>query len=136
MGHSLYESGAMFWEVLCALVLGFTLSALFQVFVSQEQMTRAFGKAGLREVALATAFGAATSSCSYAAVATAKTAFKKGANLIPALAFMFASTNLVFELGLVPWLLMGWRFVLAEFIGAFVLIGVMWAIVRFALSID
>ncbi len=131
--QSVYEAAAMFWEVLWALVLGFTLSGIFQVFVSKGQMQRAFGKPGLREVALATAFGAASSSCSYAAVATAKTAFKKGAALVPALAFMFASTNMVFELGLVLWLLMGWRFVLAEFIGAFVLIGVMWLIVRLTL---
>ncbi len=131
--QSIYEAAAMFWEVLWALVLGFTLSGIFQVFVSKGQMQRAFGKPGLREVALATAFGAASSSCSYAAVATAKTAFKKGAALVPALAFMFASTNMVFELGLVLWLLMGWRFVLAEFIGAFVLIGVMWLIVRLTL---
>jgi len=133
LGQSLYEAAAMFWEVLWALVLGFTLSGIFQVFVSKGQMQRAFGKPGLREVALATAFGAASSSCSYAAVATAKTAFKKGAALVPTLAFMFASTNMVFELGLVLWLLMGWRFVLAEFIGAFVLIGVMWLIVRLTL---
>lgn len=79
LGHSLYESAAVFWEVLWALILGFTLSAVFQVFVAKEQMTCAFGKAGLREVALATAFGAASSSCSYAAVTTARTAFKKGA---------------------------------------------------------
>jgi len=131
--QSIYEAAAMFWEVLWALVLGFTLSGIFQVFVSKAQMTQAFGKSGPREVALATALGAASSSCSYAAVATAKTAFKKGAALVPALAFMFASTNMVFELGLVLWLLMGWRFVLAEFIGAFVLIGVMWLIVRLTL---
>lgn len=127
--HSLYESAAMFWEVLWALVLGFAISALVQVFVSKEQMTRLMGKSGLREVAVATGFGAASSSCSYAAVAAAKTAFKKGAAPIPALAFMFASTNLVFELGAVLWLLMGWRFVLAELVGAFVLIAVMWALV-------
>jgi uncharacterized membrane protein YraQ (UPF0718 family) len=131
--QSIYEAAAMFWEVLWALVLGFTLSGIFQVFVSKRQMQQAFGKPGLREVALATAFGAASSSCSYAAVATAKTAFKKGAALVPALAFMFASTNMVFELGLVLWLLMGWRFVLAEFIGAFVLIGIMWLIVHLTL---
>ena len=133
LGHSLYEAAAMFWEVLWALVLGFAISGVFQVFVSKAQMTRAFGKAGFRQVALATAFGAASSSCSYAAVATAKTAFKKGAALVPTLAFMFASTNLVFELGFVLWLLMGWRFVLAEFIGAFVLIGLMAGIVRLTL---
>ncbi len=131
--HSLYESAAMFWEVLWALVFGFAISALLQVLVSKERMTQALGKPGLREVVLATVLGAASSSCSYAAVAAAWTAFKKGAALVPTLAFMFASTNLVFELGFVLWLLMGWRFVLAEFVGAFVLIGVMWLIVSLTL---
>jgi len=131
--HSLYESAAMFWEVLWALVLGFAVSALLQVFVSKERMTQALGRAGLREVALATAFGAASSSCSYAAVAAARTAFQKGAALAPTLAFMFASTNLVFELGFVLWLLMGWQFVLAETVGAFVLIAVMWLLVTLTL---
>lgn len=131
--HSLYESAAMFWDVLWALILGFAISALLQVFVSKERMTQALGRAGLREVVLATAFGAASSSCSYAAVAAARTAFQKGAALAPTLAFMFASTNLVFELGFVLWLLMGWHFVLAEAIGAFVLIAVMWLIVSLTL---
>ena len=130
---SLYHAAAMLWETLWALVLGFSLSAVVQVFVSKEQMTRSFGHAGLGEVALATGLGAASSSCSYAAVAAAKTAFKKGAALVPVLAFMFASTNLDFELGAVLWLLMGWLFVLAEVIGAFVLIAVMWLIVRLTL---
>ena len=133
LSQSLYESAAMFWEVLWALIFGFVISALMQVFVSKERMTQALGRSGFREVALATAFGAASSSCSYAAAAAAKTAFKKGAALIPTLAFMFASTNLVFELGFVLWLLMGWQFVLAEFIGSFVLIGVMWLLVRLTL---
>ena len=131
--HSLYESAAMFWEVLWALVLGFAISALLQVFISKERMTRALGRAGLREMALATALGAASSSCSYAAVAAARTAFQKGAALAPTLAFMFASTNLVFELGFVLWLLMGWHFVLAEMVGAFVLIAVMWLLVALTL---
>jgi len=133
LGQSLYESAAMFWEVLWALVLGFALSAVLQVFVSKERMTREFGATNFRSVALATLFGGASSSCSYAAVAAARTAFKKGASLVPTLAFMFASTNLVLELGIVLWLLMGWRFVLAEFVGAFVLIGVMWLLVRLTL---
>ena len=133
LGRSLYESAAMFWEVLWALVLGFAVSAALQVFVSKERMTQALGRAGLREVALATALGAASSSCSYAAAAAARSAFKKGAALVPTLAFLFASTNLVFELGFVLWLLMGWRFVLAEGVGAFVLIGVMWLIVSLTL---
>ena len=133
IARSIYEAAAMFWEVLWALVLGFSISAILQVFVSKERMTREFGQTSLRSVALATLFGGASSSCSYAAVAAAKTAFKKGAGLVPSLAFMFASTNIVIELGVVLWLLMGWSFVLAEFVGAFVLIAVMWGIVRLTL---
>jgi uncharacterized membrane protein YraQ (UPF0718 family) len=121
-----YQAIAMFWETLWALVLGFAISAALQIFVSKERMTRMLGRVGLREMLLATGFGAASSSCSYAAAAIGRSAFQQGAALIPALAFMFASTNLVIELGAVLWLLMGWHFVLAEVVGAFVLIGVMW----------
>src|SRR3981081_1496513 len=126
----LYHGVAMFWETLWALVLGFGISAALQVFVSKERMTRAFGVTNLRTMSLATGFGAASSSCSYAAVAAGRSAFQQGAALIPALAFMFASTNLVIELGAVLWLLMGWRFVLAEIFGAFVLITIMWSLIR------
>jgi uncharacterized protein len=122
----IYHGAAMFWETLWALVLGFGISAALQVFVSKERMTKLLGRAGLREILLATGFGAASSSCSYAAASIGRSAFQRGAALVPALAFMFASTNLVIELGAVLWLLMGWRFVLAEVIGALVLIGVMW----------
>jgi uncharacterized membrane protein YraQ (UPF0718 family) len=97
-------------------------------------MTKQFGKADLRSVGLATFLGAVSSSCSYAAVASARTAFKKGADLVPALAFMFASTNLVLELGFVLWMFLGWRFVLAEGVGSFVLIGLMWALVQLTFS--
>ncbi len=121
-----YHGFAMFWETLWALVLGFGISAAVQVFVSKEQMNRRFGRTNLKTMLLATGLGAASSSCSYAAVAAGRSAFQRGAALILALAFMFASTNLVVELGAVLWLLMGWHFVLAEVIGAFVLIGVMW----------
>src|SRR5580693_7102891 len=131
--ESLYSAAAMLWETLWALVLGFSLSAFLQVFFRKEQITKQFGRAGLREVALATFFGAVSSSCSYAAAATAKTAFKKGAALVPTLAFMFASTNLVLELGFILWLLLGWTFVLAEVIGAFILIAVMWLLVKLTL---
>jgi uncharacterized membrane protein YraQ (UPF0718 family) len=131
--QSLYHAAAMLWETLWALVLGFSLSAFLQVFFRNEQVTKQFGRAGLREVALATFFGAVSSSCSYAAAATAKTAFKKGAALVPTLAFMFASTNLVLELGFILWLLLGWTFLLAEVIGAFVLIGMMWLLVKLTL---
>jgi uncharacterized membrane protein YraQ (UPF0718 family) len=122
----LYHAFAMAWSTLWALVLGFGISAALQVFVSKEQMTRAFGQTNLRTMLLATGLGAASSSCSYAAVAAGRSAFQQGAALTVALAFMFASTNLVIELGTVLWVLMGWQFVLAEVIGAFVLIGLMW----------
>ena len=133
LGHGLYAAAAMLWETLWALVLGFSLSAFLQVFFRNEQITKQFGRAGLREVALATFFGAVSSSCSYAAAAMAKTAFKKGAALVPTLAFMFASTNLVLELGFILWLLLGWTFLLAEVVGAFILIGVMWLLVKLTL---
>jgi uncharacterized protein len=131
--HGLYSAAAMLWETLWALVLGFSLSAFVQVFFRKEQIAKHFGRAGLREVALATFFGAVSSSCSYAATATAKTFFKKGAALVPTLAFMFASTNLVFELGFLLWLLLGWAFVLAEAVGAIILIAVMWLLVKLTL---
>jgi hypothetical protein len=131
--ESLYHAAAMLWETLWALVLGFSLSAILQVFLRKEQITKQFGRAGLREVVLATFFGAVSSSCSYAAAATAKTFFKKGAALVPTLAFMFASTNLVLELGFILWLLLGWTFVLAEVVGAFILIAVMWLLVKLTL---
>src|SRR5689334_4195132 len=92
-----YHSAAMFWETLWALVLGFGISAGLQVFVSKERMTRLLGRSGLKEILIATGFGAASSSCSYAAASIGRSAFQKGAALIPALAFMFASTNLVIE---------------------------------------
>ncbi|HVU26814.1 MAG TPA: permease [Verrucomicrobiae bacterium] len=131
--HSLYATAAMLWETLWALVLGFSLSAFLQVFLRNEQITKHFGQTNLRSVGLATFFGAVSSSCSYAAAAAAKTAFKKGAALVPALAFMFASTNLVLELGFILWLLLGWTFLLAEIVGAFILIAVMWLLVKWTL---
>ena len=127
----LYHALAMLWATFWALVLGFSISAALQVFVSKERMSRAFGKTNLKTIALATGFGAASSSCSYAAAAAGRSAIQQGAAIIPALAFMFASTNLVIELGVVLWILMGWRFVLAEFVGAFVLIALVGLMVRF-----
>ena len=120
----------MCWETGWALVLGFSVSAALQAFVGKEQMSRLFGHTDIKSVGLAMGFGAASSSCSYAAAAAARSAFRQGAALIPALAFMFASTNLVIELGAVLWLLMGWRFVLAELVGAFVLVAFVWTLIR------
>jgi len=125
-----YQALTMFWDTLWALVLGFAISAALQVLVSREQMNRMFGQTNLKTMLLATGFGAASSSCSYAAVAAGRSAFQKGAALTVVLAFMFASTNLVIELGAIIWVLIGWQFVLAEVVGAFVLIAVMWLLVR------
>ena len=127
---SLFHAAAMGWNLLWALVLGFTFSGMLQVFVSKEQMSRSFGQTNLRSMLLATLLGGASSSCSYAAAATGRSALQKGAAFIPTLAFMFASTNLVIELGAVLWIVMGWRFVLAEAVGSFVLIGFVWLLGR------
>jgi uncharacterized membrane protein YraQ (UPF0718 family)/YHS domain-containing protein len=124
----------MLWEVWWALVLGFALSGIVQAWVPRNRLERALGGRGPREVGLATGLGAASSSCSYAAVAIAKSLFEKGASLVSAMAFQFASTNLVFELGIVLWLFIGWRFTLAEFVGGLILIGVMWAGLRLLVS--
>ena len=118
----------MAWEVWWALVLGFTLSGIVQAWVPRARLERALGGRGAREVGLATALGAASSSCSYAAIAIARALFARGASLASAMAFQFASTNLVFELGIVLWLFLGWRFTLAEFAGGLVLIVLLWAL--------
>jgi hypothetical protein len=120
----------MAWEVWWALVLGFALSGIVQAWVPRERLRSALGGRGAREAALATGLGAASSSCSYAAIAIAKSLFEKGASLGSAMAFQFASTNLVFELGIVLWLFIGWRFTLAEFVGGLVLIALMWVALR------
>src|SRR3954454_2070995 len=122
----LIAAARMVWEVWWALVLGFLLSAVVQARVPRARVERALGGRGARDVGLATALGAASSSCSYAAIAIAKSLFQKGASLVSAMAFQFASTNLVFELGLVLWLFLGWRFTLAEFAGGIVLVLLLW----------
>jgi hypothetical protein len=132
--HGLENALRMGWEVWWALVLGFGLSAVVQAFVPRAPLERALGGRGLREAALATGLGAASSSCSYAAIAIAKSLFEKGASLASAMAFQFASTNLVFELGIVLWLFVGWRFTLAELVGGLILIGVMWLALRALVS--
>jgi Predicted permeases len=124
----------MGWEVWWALALGFLLSAIVQAWVPRARMQSALGGAGLRQVALATGFGAASSSCSYAAIAIAKSMFQKGASFTTAMAFQFASTNLVFELGIVMWIFLGWQFTLAELVGGIVLIALMWLGLRLFLT--
>jgi uncharacterized membrane protein YraQ (UPF0718 family)/YHS domain-containing protein len=132
--NGLLNALRMAWEVWWALVLGFALSGAVQAYVPRERLERALGGRGPREVGLATALGAASSSCSYAAIAIAKSLFARGASLVSAMAFQFASTNLVFELGIVLWLFLGWRFTLAEVVGGLVLIVVMWAALTLLVS--
>ena len=122
IGHSLFEALWMFWQTLWALVLGFGLSGAVQAFVSRGQMRRVLGDHRTATVARAGFLGMVSSSCSYAAAALGKSLFAKGADFTASTAFMFASTNLVLELGLVLWLLIGWQFALAEFVGGTIMI--------------
>ena len=128
--QALLMAAGMAWQAGWTLVLGFTISALLQAVVSTEEMKRAFGRDGLREIARASAAGAASSSCSYASAAIMRTLFKKGASLVTSLAFLFASTNLVLELCVILNLLMGWQFMAGERIGGIVLILVMSFLVK------
>ncbi len=130
LGEALLLAAGMFWQVGWSLVLGFALSGAVQALVSKERMQQLLGRDGIREIALATGFGAVSSSCSYAAAAMSKTLFKKGAALVPSLAFLFSSTNLVLELGIILYLLMGWQFTVAEWIGGLVLVAIMALLVR------
>src|SRR3954470_6815798 len=115
----------MAWQVWWALVLGFAISAIVQAWVPRAKIEAALAGSGPRPTAWATGLGAASSSCSYAAIAIAKSLFPKGASAASALAFQFASTNLVWELGLVLWVLIGWQFTLAEYLGGIVMIVLM-----------
>ena len=117
LGHALSLAFAMFWEVLWALILGFALSGVVQAVVSKGEMSRLLPDASPRSLCIASGLGAASSSCSYAAVALARSIFRKGADFTAAMAFQFASTNLVIELGIILAVLMGWQFTLAEFVG-------------------
>ena len=119
------QSLLMAYEVWWALVLGFAISAIVQAWVPRRRVEAALAGSGPRPVALATGLGAASSSCSYAAIAIAKSLFQKGASAVTALAFQFASTNLVWELGLVLWVLIGWQFTIAEYLGGIVMIALM-----------
>jgi uncharacterized protein len=126
----LKDAGLMAYQVWWALVLGFAISAIVQAWVPRERVESALSGGGLVPVAKATGLGAASSSCSYAAIAIARSLFAKGASAVTSLAFQFASTNLVWELGLVLWVLIGWQFTLAEFVGGIILIALMAVMLR------
>src|SRR5947209_13100491 len=132
--HGLRDAFLMAWEVWWALVLGFSISAIVQAWVPRERVERLMAGSGPRPIGWATGLGAASSSCSYAAIAIGKSLFQKGASASSALAFQFASTNLVWELGLVLWLLIGWQFTLAEYLGGIVMIILMALLLRVFVS--
>src|SRR5258706_10045206 len=132
--HGLRDSFLMAWAVWWALVLGFAISAIVQAWVPRGRIEAALSGSGPRPIAWATGLGAASSSCSYAAIAIAKSLFQKGASAASALAFQFASTNLVWELGLVLWVLIGWQFTLAEYVGGIVMIVLMTVLLRLFVS--
>src|ERR1700754_120682 len=115
--HALALAGSMTWEILWALILGFALSAVVQAVVRRSTVVALLGDDRPRTLAVAAGLGAASSSCSYAAVALARSLFRKGAHFTAAMAFEIGSTNLVVELGIILALLMGWQFTAAEFIG-------------------
>jgi len=130
IGEGFKQSFLMAYEVWWALVLGFAISAIVQAWVPRERVQSALAGSGVGPLAKATGLGAASSSCSYAAIAIGKSLFQKGASAATSLAFQFASTNLVWELGLVIWILLGWQFTLAEFVGGIVLIALMAILLR------
>lgn len=133
LGEALQMAFFMFWEVLWPLALGFLISAVVQSVVSRQAVVRVLGRDDLRGVTFATLLGAASSSCSYAAVAVARGLFRRGATFANAILFEFASTNLVFELGLVLLVLLGWQFVAAEFAGGLLMVAILAVIFKYTL---
>ena len=121
--EALKTGGGMLWQALWALIFGYVISAAIQVLITREQMAQALGNRGARQVALAGFFGFISSSCSFAALAASRSVLTKGAHPANALAFLIASTNLVLELGIVLWVLLGWKFTLGNFLlGAFMIL--------------
>ena len=134
VGRALSISFAMTWEILWALILGFALSAVVQAVVSKERISRLLPDDSPRTLAVASLLGAASSSCSYAAVALARSLVQKGADFSAAMAFEIASTNLVIEVGIILAILMGWQFTAAEFVGGPIMIVVLALVLRRAAS--
>lgn len=120
----------LFWTAFWAFGLGYAVSSMIQVFVTRQTMREKMGRAGPRSVAMGTLFGFVSSSCSFAALSGARSLFAKGAGLVPSLAFLLASTNLVIELGIIISIFLGWQFVVGEYVGGILLILLMWLVVR------
>src|ERR1700726_870828 len=134
LSHALWMAFAMFWEILWPLILGFGLSGVVQAVVSKSEMSRLLPDDSPKSLAIATGLGAASSSCSYAAVALARSIFRKGANFTAAMAFQLASTNLVAELSIILIVLMAWRFAAAEFVGGILMVAIAAVLFRIFLS--
>jgi uncharacterized protein len=134
IGQALYMSFSMFWEILWPLILGFTLSGIVQALVSHQAMAKTLGCDGPKCLTFATLFGIASSSCSYAAVALARSIFERGASFVSSMAFELASTNLVIELGIILIVLMGWQFTAAEFVGGILMVIFMALLFRLTLT--
>ncbi len=134
IGQALFTSFSMFWEILWPLILGFTLSGIIQALVSHNAMAKTLGCDGPKCLTFATLFGIASSSCSYAAVALARSIFEKGASFVSSMAFELASTNLVIELGIILIVLLGWQFAAAEFVGGILMVIFIALIFRFTLT--
>ena len=130
IARALSMSVAMFWQILWPLILGFGLSAIVQALVSKKALVRLLGDDSAKSITRASLFGIASSSCSYAAIALARSLFRKGANFTAAMAFQFASTNLVIELGIIMVILLGWQFTAAEFVGGPIMIAILWLLLR------
>ena len=124
-----YTTLGFFWMALWAFILGYALSGFIQVFVSSSRMQKALGKANARSVILASFFGFISSSCSFSALATTKSLFRKGAGFVSSIAFLLASTNLVIELGIVISVFLGWQFVMGEYVGGILLILISWLLI-------
>ena len=129
-GEAAYTSVGFFWSALWAFALGYVVSSMIQVFVTQERMQRSLGDTNAKSVGLATFFGFISSSCSFAALATTRSLFQKGAGFVPAMAFLLASTNLVIELGIIISVFLSWHFVVGEYAGGIMLILISWLFIR------
>ncbi|SIT02328.1 hypothetical protein SAMN05421759_11099 [Roseivivax lentus] len=129
-GQAAKTAIGFFWKSGWAFVLGYTISAMIQAFMPKAQLTRQIGTPGLRSVGIASLFGAISSSCSFAALAAARSLLAKGAHFVATVAFMFASTNLVIELGILIFIFLGWQFLVAEVIGGVILIAVSSVLIR------
>ncbi|MFL1013086.1 permease [Flavisericum labens] len=129
-GEAAFTTTGFFWMALWAFILGYLISSMIQVFVTEKRMQKTMGKDESKSILLGAFFGFISSSCSFAALASTKSLFKKGASFVSSISFLLASTNLVIELGIIISIFLGWQFVVGEYIGGLLLIGICWILIR------